>query len=364
MGDGWREGWMTGTRQALRAIRTRPGASLTVIATVALAIGAATAVFSVVRSVLLHPLPYPDSDRLVRVHQTKAGWLDSPNSQLRAFALSFPIAVPTFNDWIQEDTGFEALGAFSDESYVLQGVDGAEIVSGQIATSGLFEVLGVPARLGRTLIAEDDAPGAPRVVVLSHGLWQERTGGRDNVLGETLTFDGQAHAIVGVMPPRFQAPDAEARMWAPLSDEQKADGRGTQYLTVIGRLADDVKLELAAERMAAIEARLSVQYPDTQGDIGSRLEGLLDSIVGDVRSTIWFLFGAVGLVLLIASVNIANMLAVMGLSRQRELALKAALGAGAGRLVRGLLAESAVLAGLGGLAGIVLARAFMPFFPS
>jgi len=361
VGDGWREGWLSGTRQALRAIRTRPGASLTVIATVALAIGATTAVFSVVRSVLLNPLPYPDSDRLVRVFQTKAGWLDSPNSQLRAFALRFPIAVPTFNDWIREDTGFEALGAFSDESFVLQGVDGAEIVSGQVVTSGVFDVLRVPARLGRTLTDKNDAQGAPRVVVLAHGLWQQRLGGRDDVLGETLTLEGTAHTIVGVMPPRFQTPDAEARLWTPLWDEQKADGRGTQYLDVIGRLADATSLELAAERMATIEEQLALKYPDTQGDIGSRLEGLLDSIVGDVRSTIWFLFGSVGLVLLIASVNITNMLAVMGLSRQRELAVKAALGAGAGRLVRGLLAESAVLAGLGGLAGLLVAYASMPF---
>ena len=361
MGDGWREGWLSDTRQALRAIRTRPGASLTVIATVALAIGATTAVFSVVRSVLLNPLPYPDSDRLVRVFQTKAGWLDSPNSQLRAFALRFPIAVPNFNDWIREDTGFGALGAFSDESFVLQGVDGAEIVSGQVVTSCVFDVLRVPARLGRTLTDEDDAQGAPRVVVLAHGLWQQRLGGRDDVLGETLTLEGTAHTIVGVMPPRFQTPDAEARLWTPLWDEQKADGRGTQYLDVIGRLADATSLELAAERMATIEEQLALKYPDTQGDIGSRLEGLLDSIVGDVRSTIWFLFGSVGLVLLIASVNITNMLAVMGLSRQRELAVKAALGAGAGRLVRGLLAESAVLAGLGGLAGLLVAYASMPF---
>jgi len=361
VGDGWREGWLSDTRQALRAIRTRPGASLTVIATVALAIGATTAVFSVVRSVLLNPLPYPDSDRLVRVFQTKAGWLDSPNSQLRAFALRFPIAVPNFNDWIREDTGFGALGAFSDESFVLQGVDGAEIVSGQVVTSCVFDVLRVPARLGRTLTDEDDAQGAPRVVVLAHGLWQQRLGGRDDVLGETLTLEGTAHTIVGVMPPRFQTPDAEARLWTPLWDEQKADGRGTQYLDVIGRLADATSLELAAERMATIEEQLALKYPDTQGDIGSRLEGLLDSIVGDVRSTIWFLFGSVGLVLLIASVNITNMLAVMGLSRQRELAVKAALGAGAGRLVRGLLAESAVLAGLGGLAGLLVAYASMPF---
>jgi len=326
-----------------------------------LAIGATTAVFSVVRSVLLNPLPYPDSDRLVRVFQTKAGWLDSPNSQLRAFALRFPIALPTFNDWIREDTGFEALRAFSDESFVLQGVDGAEIVSGQVVTSCVFDVLRVPARLGRTLTDEDDAQGAPRVVVLAHGLWQQRLGGRDDVLGETLTLEGTAHTIVGVMPPRFQTPDAEARLWTPLWDEQKADGRGTQYLDVIGRLADATSLELAAERMATIEEQLALKYPDTQGDIGSRLEGLLDSIVGDVRSTIWFLFGSVGLVLLIASVNITNMLAVMGLSRQRELAVKAALGAGAGRLVRGLLAESAVLAGLGGLAGLLVAYASMPF---
>jgi predicted permease len=162
------------------------------------------------------------------------------------------------------------------------------------------------------------------------------------------------------MPPRFRAPTAEARLWTPLSEEEKADERDTQYLTVIGRLAEDTPIELAAELMAAVQERLAAEYPDSQGDVGSRLEGLLDSIVGNVRSTIWFLFGSVGLVLLIASVNITNMLAVMGLSRQRELAVKAALGAGTGRLARGLLAESAVLAGLGGLAGILLAAASMP----
>ena len=357
MGSG---GWGWDARQGLRAVRSRPGASLTVIATVAVAIGLTTAVFSVVRGVLLEPLPYPGSERLAQVWQTKGSWMDSPSSQLRAFAERFPLSVPTFNDWTGEDTGFEALGAWTNRSPVHPQADGAEILRAQAATSGVFEALGVEAHLGRTLLPEDDGPGAPRVAVLSHELWQERYASQPSALGTDLVLDGIAHAIVGVMPPGFRLPDGPTRLWMQLSEEDLAEDRDSQFLTVVGRIPVSGSLEVAAERLAAVQGRLAETYPDEQGDVGSRVVGLLDAVVGEVRSTLWFLLGAVGLVLVIAVVNITNILSVTGLTRRKELAVKAALGAGAGRLVRGLLAESAVLAGIGGLLGIALAWLSLP----
>jgi predicted permease len=353
-------GWGHDLWLAHRALRARAGASLTVVLTLAAAVGGTTAVFSVVNGVLLRPLPFPEPDRLVRARQVNRAWLDSPNSQLRAFATRFPLSVPTFDDWTTEDTGFEALGAYANRDYVEHTPGGAEVLRGQAATSGLFAALGVEAELGRTLLPEDDRPGAPRVAVLGHGLWIERFGGDPDVLGRDLVLDDVPHAVVGVMPELFQTPVGTARLWAPLTDEDKAEARNSQFLGVVGRLAPEVSLEVAAGRLAQVQERLAETYPDFQANVGSRVEPLLDSIVGNVRSTLLFLLGAVGLVLLIASANIANLLSVMGLTRRRELAVRVALGASTSRLVRGLLIESAVLAAVGGFVGLLLAWASLP----
>lgn len=358
MGGGW--GWGQDVRLGLRALRARPGASLTVVLTMALAIGATTAVFSLVNGVLLRPLAYPEPDRLVRVWQTKGSWMESPNRQLRDFAERFPLSVPTFNDWTAEDLGFRALGAYTGVSRVVRTDDGAEVIDAQAVTSGFFAALGIEPRLGRALVAGDDPPGADRVAIVSHGLWMERYGGDPGVLGRAISLDGVPHTIVGVMPATFTPPGGDARLWTPLSEESKGEDRKSQFLEVVGRLAPGVSMADASDRLARVQAGLAEVYPDEQGDVGSRMVGYLDSVVGDIRSTLWLLLGAVALVLAIATVNIANLLSVMGLARRRELAVKAALGAGGGRLARGLLLESCVLAGLGGGGGVALAWAALP----
>jgi predicted permease len=354
-----RGGWGMDLRHGLRAIRLRPGASLAVVVTVALAIGATTSVYSVVDGVLLRPLPYPESDRLARVWQTRNSLLDSPNSAFRSLAGRYPVSVPTINDWIEANTGFQSIGLYHNSSYVHQGVDGAVVLDGQAATSGYFEALQISPLVGRTLLPPDDEIGAPRVIVLSERLWEERFG-RADVLGTTMTLDDVPHVVVGVMPAQFGALDRAVTLWTQLTDADKQEARDSNYLAVVGRLVNGLSLDDAAERLAVVQARLAETYPDDHRGIGSRVEGLLDSLIGDVRATLWFLLGAVSLVLMVATLNITNILTVLGLGRRRELAVRAALGAGSGRLMRGLFVESAVLATMGGLAGIALAAISLP----
>ena len=234
------------------------------------------------------------------------------------------------------------------------------MLRGQAATSGVFTALGIEPLLGRSLRREDDQMGASRVTVLSYGLWQELFGGDSAALGRDVILDGIPHTIVGIMPSEFVPATGIARLWAPLTDKEKADHRDSQFLSVVGRLAEGVSLDNASQRLAALQERLARIYPDSQGDVGSRAVGLLDSVVGNVRPTLWFLLAAVALVLFVASANVANLLSVMGLTRRRDLAIRAALGARAGHLIRGRLIESGVLAGLGGLAGAGLAWASLP----
>lgn len=353
-------GWRTDLKHATRSIAARPGASATVIVTIAVALGLTTSVFSVVRGVLLNPLPYPDSEELVRIWQVHRGWLDSENVQLRSFAERFPLSMPTFNDWTDADFGVESLGAYTGAQFVNQGSDGAEIIPGQYVTSGFLETLGVQPMLGRSLLPEDDVIGAPRVAVLTHGFWRDRYDGDRDVLGSTLTLDGEAYTIVGVLPPEFRPTTGDARILAPMPEETKVDERDSQYLQVVARLAPGTTIESASARLADVQVELSRVYPDEQGEIGARMVSLLDSIVGNVKSTLWFLLAAVGLVLAIASANIANILSVLGLTRRREMSVKAALGAGRSRLVRGLFIEVLLLCLLGGLAGLLLATLTLP----
>jgi predicted permease len=353
-------GWGLDLRHALRAVRLRPVTSLSVVVTVALAVGATTSVYTVIDGVLLRPLPYPESDRLVRVWQTRSSLLESSNPAFRSLASSYPVSVPTFNDWTEANTGFQSIGLNHDSEYVHQDAGGAEMLKGQAVTSGYFETLRLSPLMGRTLLPRDDEIGAPRVVVLSEGLWEERFGRRGDVLGATMTLDDVPHVVVGVMPAEFGALAREATLWTQLSDADKQAGRGDAYMWVVGRLANDLSLADASERLALVQARLAEEYPDDQRGRGSRVEGLLDSLVGDVRPTLWFLLGAVSLVLTVATLNIAGILGLLGLSRRGELAVKAALGAGSSRLMRGLFLESAALASIGGVAGIALAAVSLP----
>ena len=353
-------GWWGDVRQAARSLRSRFGLAATVVVTVALAVGVTTSVFSVVNGVLLRPLDYPESDRLVRAWQTEPDWMEHPNPQLRAFSTRFPLSVPTFNDWHAARTGFQASGIYSDASWVHQTAEGAEIVNGMHLTSGVLEALGVEPMMGRLPTPEDDAIGAPAVAVLSYGEWRDRFGGDPQIVGRSVSLDGQPHTVIGVMPEGFRVMDSGSGVWASMEESQKTDGRDSQGFTVLGRLRPGASIESVTEELLSIQAGLTEAYPDEQGDRGARVVGLLDSMVGDVRSTLFFLLAAVGLVLLIACVNIANMLSVSGLARRREMAVKSALGASRAQLARSLLTESAVLAVMGGVGGIALAVLSLP----
>ena len=362
------EGWELGVgvvrselRQAIRALARRPVASATVIGTIAVSVGTTAAVFSVVNGVLLRPLPYPDSDELVQIWQTKPEWLESSLSQLRAFAERLPLSVPTFNDWVDEAAELEALGAYAHRSRVWQRPEGAEVLTGVIATSGVFDAIAVAPILGRTLEPTDDAVGAPAVAVLSHTAWQTHFGGDPAVLGRSLLLREGPHTVVGVMPPGLGFPYAEdIELWTSLSDSEKQDERDSQFLSVVGRLRDGGSLDAARAELGAIQERLSEVHPDEQGDQGVRMLPLLDAVVGDTSTTLWFLLGLMGLVLLIACANIASVLSAMASARRRELAVRAALGAGAAALARGRLLDGAVLAALGGGIGILISLGLMP----
>jgi predicted permease len=364
-GGTWAHGdWGLDLRGALNGLRSRPMTTLTVVATVALAVGATTSVYSVVHGVLLAPLPYPEPERLARVWQTRAEWGDSPEAEFRSAANRLGPLAPSYYDWLDVDVGFESLGAYVDAGYVLQQPDGAQVLRGQEATPGLFEALAIEPILGRRLQVPDDLVDAAPVVVLSESFWRGRYGGRPDALGTDLVLNGTPHTVVGVMPAGFGAPTSALRqtmlppgdpmLWTPLSDEAR---RGWKNVSVIGRLRRGVPIEVASERLAAAQAGMTAVYENYRG---AWAEGLLDSIVGDVPSTLWFLLAAVGLVLLVATMNIAGILTASGLTRRREMAVRAALGASWGRLVRVLLVESAAMAAAGGLAGLLLAWITFP----
>jgi putative ABC transport system permease protein len=360
--------WRADLRQAARGLRSRPSTTLTVVTTVALAVGATTSVYSVVDGVLLHPLPYPDPDRLARLWQTKAEWTISPEAEFRSSANRLGPLAPSYYDWLGLELGFESLGAYVDAAYVLQEEDGAQAIRGQESTAGLFAALGVQPILGRGLQPADDVPGAAPVVVLGESFWRDHFAGRAAALGTDLVLGGTPHTVVGVMPAGFAAPrsgrsdgmlpEGPPLLWTPLSNEAR---RGWKNVSVIGRLRPGVALETASDRLSAAQDAMTSIYPLYQG---AWAESLLDSVVGDTRSTLAFLLAAVGLVLVVATVNIANLLTASGLGRSRELAMRAALGAGSWRLARGALAESAFLAAMGGLGGILIAWLSLPVLRS
>ena len=359
-------GWAVDLRVAVRGLRTRSGSAATIVATLALAIGATTSVFSVVEGVLLRPLPYPEPDRLVRVWQTRADWRDAATARMREYADRMSVLAPTLREWAATDLGFEALGGYLDASFVLQGADRAEVVRGQEVTSAFFEVLGLEPVLGRGLAPTDDALDAPRVALVSEQFRREYLGNQGDPVGTDLILDGVAHTVVGVLPDGVRVPQGDMvsqplagtpQVWTPLAEEA---WHGNSSINVIGRLGSGVSFDAAVERLTAKQTAMAGASSGALGDRGVRVLPLLEALVLDVRSTLWFLLAAGGLVLLVATVNIVNLLTAVGLTRRHDLAVRGALGAGPGRLARGLLVESGVLTGLGGACGILVAWLTLP----
>jgi len=335
------------TRYALRTIAKRPLFYCLVVLTLALGIGANAAIFTVVNGVLLRPLPYPQPDRLMMI------WTHNPRQGFDKDVSTYP----NFDDWRRSSQSFEHMSAYFGASVTLTGSGDPAQIRGARVTPEFFETMGVAPLRGRGFSANDGQAGGERVVILGHALWMQRFGGDASVIGRRIMLNGVPFEVVGVMPESFAHP-ADAELWLPLAPvgqfQELFTARGSYWLTIVGRLKAGVTRAAAQAEMDAIAAGLEKTYPVNAG-IGIVLVPLHEELVGDVRRPLIILLGAVCFVLLIACANVANLLLTRAASRQRELAIRAALGAGRARLVRQILIECVVLGLLGGAAGLLLA---------
>jgi predicted permease len=338
-------------KYAVRSAARAKAFSATVIAVAALGVAAATAVFSIADHVLLRPLPFREPDRLVSLweDQTSRGYSRNQASP------------PNFRDWKRMSTAFESMAAHRELSLNMSGAGEPERLTGAAATAQMFPALGVEPLLGRAFTAEEDRVGAPGVVVLSFSLWQRRFGGDRAVLGRRLQLDDEAFTIIGVMPAGFHFPRRETALWTAMrfGEEDYAE-RDNNFLGVIARLRPGVTLEQASAEMQVVAGALEKQYPSTNEKTGVRILRLRDELSWRSRSTLGVLSAAAFFLLLIACSNLANLLLAKSASRAKEMALRAALGAGRERLVRQLLTESALLAGMGGAIGTALSAVAVP----
>jgi putative ABC transport system permease protein len=343
--------FMQDIRYAVRGFLRAPGFALVAIVTLALGIGATTSIFSVVNGIVLRPLPYPNAERLVRLYSTE-GAEDRDNH-----------AGANFIDVKTQNESFEQLAGFSTGRYSLVGTDVPVVVRGASVTADYFSVLGVNALIGRTLSPEVDLPGGDRAVVLSYSLWQSQFAGDVAILGSSMTVEGTQYTVVGVMPSGFSYPgptliwmESDYRVPDPPFDfgGDPADNRGAQYFNALGRLRDGVSLVEAQAEMTGLADRLKEAYPDVNANEGLNVVPLHESIVGNTRSTLYVLFGAVGFLLLIACANVANLLLVRASGRDKEMVVRAAMGAGRARILRQLVTESALLALAGGAVGLLI----------
>ena len=345
-------------RYGLRMLAKHPGFTLIAIVALTLGIASTTTIFTVLDAVLLQPLPYPAPDRIVTVAQT-----------IRSTGISSEDSSPAnYLDWVSQNNVFSELAAGSGRRPTLGG-DHPERIRITITTSNFFDLFSVKPILGRTFTGENARPGQDHVAVLGYELWQSRFGGQPDILGRDLILDGERFTIIGVMPWRF-SPDNYGQLWIPsrwdvpshplVPDQDPRPMRDRSYLDVWGRLKTGVTIEQARAQMKAIAARLEAQYPDANSDVGATVVPLREEVVSGLRPALTVLMGAVAFLLLIGCVNVANLLLVRAATRDREIAIRFALGASRMRLVRQLLTESVLLALFGGVLGVVFAAWAVP----
>jgi len=337
---------------ALRLLRKSPAFTVVTLATLALGIGANTAIFSVVNAVLLRPLPFPKPAQLVAV------WETNPQSAQPAQSRN-EVAVGNFLDWRAQMTAFSGLSSFYYTSLNLTGTSEPERIPSAYVTSDLCQTLGVQPALGRAFTAEEGKVGGPPVAMISHGLWQRRFGSDPGIVGKSVVFSGNPTAVIGVLPQNFELQfptSVQVDVWIPLRiDAETAANRKSHYLYVVGRLHDGVSIREAQTALSGIAVQMQRHHPETNAGWGAKVISLHQQIVGDVQRYLCVLFGAVGFVLLIACLNVANLLLVRAVARQREFALRIALGASRARLIRQFLSESVLLSLFGGSLGLLLA---------
>ena len=332
-------------RYAVRQLARKPGFTVVAVLTLALGVGANTAIFSVVNGVLLRPLAFDDPDEIVMVWE----------SNLRRGWDAFPVSPTNFLDWVDRNDVFEGMAGVAAGSETLTGDGEAARLTTSHVSASVFSVLGVPPMLGRGFVPDENQPGSDDVAILSHNLWSSSFGGDPTVIGSTITLEGNPVEVVGVMPPDF-AFRPETDLWRPLAfDFDVSNARAAHWLNVVARVRSGTTFEQADVGMRTLARALEQEYPNTNDGWSTVLIPMHEQVVENVRAALWVLFGAVGFVLVIACANVANLLLARASGRYQEMAVRAALGAGRGRLLRQLLTESLLLSMVGGAAGYLLA---------